>query len=70
MKKVPEYLPIPSKAADSSHPGRTLETKAERELRYAAQLISEQHAIPLLQALEIANCQAESDEKTRREQES
>jgi hypothetical protein len=69
-KQAPEYLPIPTKAGTASHPGRTSETKKEKELRYSAQLISKHHGIPLLQALEVAKRQADDSEKKAREQES
>ena len=69
-RKGPEYVPIPTKQEHRTHPGRTAETDAERRIRYDAQEIAREHGISFSQALEIAQIQADKDEKDRRERQS
>ena len=64
------YVPIPTKQEHRTHPGRTTESKTEREIRYNAQEIARYHDIPFSQALEIARQQAAEDEKARRKRQS
>ena len=47
-----------------------METKAEKALRYEAQVISPKHGVPLDQALEVARHQEVGNEKTRRKTDS
>ena len=64
-----EILNIPTKTGTATNPGRTLESEAERLLRYQAQVIAEKEGISLLQAMEIAKVVAKEEERQRRAEE-